>query len=502
MATRNPGRANFILETPAGKTSGYPIRITSIFASLSFHGIFLSYVFLAPAGQRSSTPIYDEFIKPHEHQILYYDYRKKKLPDVTPEKRTEPSKKPRAKQFSPRTVVAAPPKPDSSKQMIFTPAPKIELKQDIAAPDLIVKTITPVILQPPPKPSKAFKAPAQPAKQQAPQRPAVITTEAPRIDLANSQSANPLNVPAAPPKLAKMFVPPPAAAAKPGAAPVISAPAPSMSSPAASSQVALPETADTLLAPPPPAPVATPGNGKVDIAVANLNPPESAKPVLPEGKRAGEFSKAPEKGPPATGAETTAALTVPDLTIRGTGTNTPVKAPEEPPPTTTVLYSERVRNIPTTGLSVPLRPANRMIPAAIDSRFQGRNVYTIVIPIENMPAYSGDWIMWFASKDSAAGGNPIVRAPVPFRKIEKAGNEQRGRSGQRVQVSATLGANGKLTGISVITGAIPGLAEAAIQDIASWEFKPATRNGMPVEVDVVIEIPFNPPPALAKTGAP
>ena len=29
--------------------------------------------------------------------------------------------------------------------------------------------------------------------------------------------------------------------------------------------------------------------------------------------------------------------------------------------------------------------------------------------------------------------------------------------------------------------------------VISWEFKPATRNGAPIDVEVVIEIPFNAP---------
>jgi hypothetical protein len=36
-----------------------------------------------------------------------------------------------------------------------------------------------------------------------------------------------------------------------------------------------------------------------------------------------------------------------------------------------------------------------------------------------------------------------------------------------------------------------------IQDLASWEFKPATRDGAAVDVDVVLEIPFSLPPEIA-----
>jgi hypothetical protein len=44
--------------------------------------------------------------------------------------------------------------------------------------------------------------------------------------------------------------------------------------------------------------------------------------------------------------------------------------------------------------------------------------------------------------------------------------------------------------------------QAAIRDITAWEFTPATRNGLPVAVDVVIEISFVYPQALAKGSQP
>ena len=104
---------------------------------------------------------------------------------------------------------------------------------------------------------------------------------------------------------------------------------------------------------------------------------------------------------------------VPDLTIRQ-----PKKDAASETPMKTILYSETVRSVSVSTLSVPLRPANRMIPRSLDARFQGRNVYTMAVPIENMPAYDGDWIMWFADQESKPGETPLIRAPLPFRKIE------------------------------------------------------------------------------------
>ncbi|MBZ5634651.1 MAG: energy transducer TonB [Acidobacteriia bacterium] len=181
------------------------------------------------------------------------------------------------------------------------------------------------------------------------------------------------------------------------------------------------------------------------------------------------------------------------MTSRGVDRANSDKAPEGTRATRVVIYAERVQNLPTASLSVPLRPATRMIPPAVDVKFRGKNVYAIVIPIENMPVYGGDWIVWFAEKEPKPGETPLVRAPIPFRKVEPADPPSTNRTSQRVQVAALLEKSGKLSTVSVVTSAVPGLAEAVIQDITSWEFKPATRNGVAIDVEVVIEIPFNAP---------
>ena len=58
-------------------------------------------------------------------------------------------------------------------------------------------------------------------------------------------------------------------------------------------------------------------------------------------------------------------------------------------------------------------------------------------------------------------------------------------------MAATLSKEGKLTGVTVLSNPPPAVAQAAMQDLTSWEFKPATRAGAPIEVDIVLEIPFN-----------
>jgi hypothetical protein len=223
-----------------------------------------------------------------------------------------------------------------------------------------------------------------------------------------------------------------------------------------------------------------------------LNP--SNGPV-PNGSRGGQFSRAPTLGEPASGEVSGAGLSVPGLMIRQDRSK-----PSAPPqPTRSILYAEKVGSVPISTLSVPLRPASRTIPRAIDLRFQGRDVYTMVIPIENLPKYSGDWILWFAEREQRPGDRPSLRSPIPLRKTEPMETPlPSARTEFRVQIAAVIKKDGLVERIAVLSSLSPGLVQAVVQDLACWQFKPASRDGVPVDVDAVIEIPFSLPPELAR----
>jgi hypothetical protein len=248
--------------------------------------------------------------------------------------------------------------------------------------------------------------------------------------------------------------------------------------------------------------VSNPGNGTVDIAVASLHPADVVKNNVPEGERPGRFAKAPETGALSSGdIGKTAAVSVPNLTIREDKSK-PVR-PTPDPNSRPVLYAERVRTIPFSTLSVPLRPSNRSIPRNVEARFQGRSVYTMVVPIENLPAYSGDWILWFAERQPVAGQTPVMRAPLPYRRMEPVDQKPPGSSSaERVQIWALLEKDGRLAQMTISSKAGPDAEQAIAQDLESWEFKPATRDGVPIDVEVIIEITFNLPPTLAKRAVP
>jgi Gram-negative bacterial TonB protein C-terminal len=131
-------------------------------------------------------------------------------------------------------------------------------------------------------------------------------------------------------------------------------------------------------------------------------------------------------------------------------------------------------------------------------------VYTMVIPIENLAEYSSDWIIWFAERESKSGSGELnVRAPVPLRKFESVEPVAPGaRTELRVQIAAVISKEGKLEVRALLRNLAPALESEVLRDIQSWEFKPATQDGVPVDIDVVIEIPFSLPPQVARSSGP
>lgn len=490
-------------ELPSERPVAYPIRPTSVIASVAIHCfVIVSLAVIPPYQPVSDRPILDELIQPQKHKIIYYNFRKRP-PDVDPLTKVGDSPRSHGTEPAPQAVIATAPNPKSTQQMIWLPAPKIEIHQDVPTPNMIARMNTSL-------PS----LPAPPKEKPVPAVDGVKATQ-PNTSPADakgdtSHAAESANNAAIVPKQARAFVPPPPSVNQPKLTlPTLisEAPAPVVSSPTTANRLpaGLGMPVLQIAAPPPPtapvAPVANAGNGTVDVAVASLHPTDATKNVVPEGERPGRFAKAPETGAPSSGeVGKTSAVVVPNLTIREDKSK-PVKAPDlnsHP-----VLYAERVRTIPFSTLSVPLRPSNRSIPRTVEARFQGRNVYTMVVPIENLPAYSGDWILWFAERQPVAGQNPVMRAPLPFRKMEAVEQKvQYNANAERVQIWAMLEKDGRLDQLAVSTKAGSDAEQAIVQDLESWEFKPATRDGVPIDVEVVLEITFNLLPAAGKRVIP
>ncbi len=489
---------------------GYRVQPTSFVLSILFHTVVVGGLLLLPhsdfTDQSHRRPIYDELIQPEAKKIVWYSVPKKKLPEVSAEQRIGTFPKPRAPEKADVAIIATAPKPESVKQFIWQPVPKIKLRQDLPAPNLIARAAMAIPAPPPPpepKP-KIDKPDTKGVKSPQPN----ISPPAPNGDVTKAQQVD--TQPVEVPKPRKAFVPPPPSQQPPKLViPVQTAdvPLPDASITGASAaRATLPDGIGAPSfsngAPPPPAappgPANAAGNGKVDIAVVGLHPNDKGQ--VPDGSRPGQFARAPTVGEIATG-EVKGGIGVPNLTIHDDRSVVP--PPRVDSARKIVLYADRLRSLPVSTLSVPLRPASRTIPTRVESRFVGRDVYTMVIPIENIAGYTGDWIIWFAEREQRPGGAPSVLAPIPLRKFESVDPVPPGtRTEIRVQVQAVINKEGKFERVLLLRDLSSALEAAVLRDVKSWEFKPATRDGVPVDIDVVLEIPFSIPPQIAQRSQP
>jgi hypothetical protein len=488
---------------------GYRIRPGSFVLSILFHVVVVAGLLSLPRGnseeQAHKRPLYDELIRPQEKKLVWYSVPKK-LPEVSAEERIGKFPKPRAEKKAEVAIIATAPKPKSVKQFIWQKVPKIQIRQDLPAPNLISRAAMAIPAPPPPPEPKPRidKPDTQGVKSPQPN----ISPPAPNGDVNKAQPIQAQPVEVATPR--KVFVPPPPSQRPPRLViPVQTAdvPVPDASiTGAPMARAVLPEgigaPSFSKGAPPPPnappGPANAAGNGKVDIAVVGLHPND--KGAVPDGSRPGQFSQAPTVGELATG-EVKGGVGVPNLTIHDDRNAVP--PPHVDAPRKIVLYADRLRSLPVSTLSVPLRSATRTLPPRIEERFKGRDVYSMVIPIENIAGYSGDWIIWFAERDQQPGGAPTVLAPIPLRKFESVDPVPPGaRTEIRVQFQAVINKQGKFDRVLLLRDLSPSLEGAVLKDLKAWEFKPATRDGVAVDIDVVLEIPFSLPPQIAQRSQP
>lgn len=118
------------------------------------------------------------------------------------------------------------------------------------------------------------------------------------------------------------------------------------------------------------------------------------------------------------------------------------------------------------------------------------------IDMPNLTSVSGSWILDFAQLDeelsAAARGKGRLATPVLEHKVDpeyppafiKAHVE-----GQ-VILYAIIRKNGTVDSIQRVRGLEPQLDKNAMDALSQWKFQPATRDGVPVDIEAVVFIPF------------
>jgi TonB family protein len=271
----------------------------------------------------------------------------------------------------------------------------------------------------------------------------------------------------------------------------------------------------TAAVPPPPSIGASgastsPAAGR--LIALGVNPVAAVGPVTPPaGNRRGEFAAAPEgrenaSGTPAiTGAGTKTSGTDGRSTVRDRelppglvvgaatpsvsagGTNGSGKNSEAANPAPPLLAKVEPLRVHGRNAAVP----SERVPNEIERKvFGGRRFYSLTLNMPNLNSASGSWVIRFAELKDAGTGELL--APLATRKADPAypAELQRANVQGLVTLYAIIRSDGSVGDVRVLDGADDRLDLYARQALERCRFEPAVKNGEPVALEAVVQVPF------------
>jgi hypothetical protein len=519
--------------SPNGGGNSFSPGPTGFILSFWIHvGVAIGLFLIPPAspgdsdrGERSKR--YDVVMLPKEKGVLWLPVNKT-LPDVSPARPIGTASQPQGREKSrEESIVVQPPGSVPGNQLIWRPEAPTQIEKSVPAPNMIA--VEAAAQKPPPK---AFVVPqSAPPPPPSPQE----LTQPPTVDLkATMPAALPATFAVAKPK-PRSFIPPKEKPRLPVQTAAISEAPPDVTLTSALppgqkaggpflqdtglARVSKPEPrrfmipnggigtkndgtqAGVVLESAPQIGAADQPTGTVTSAVIGLDPGKLSAP-LPDGSRLSSFSRAPNIGDPSSGQPTGGLNTrIPGVSIQGSRGSPDPAAPTVPPAAPRGVSFEIQITPAASTLSAPLQPASRRIPRVIESRFPDRSVYTLVIPKPSLPEYTSDWTIWFAERSPVQGPPALIRAPAPVRKLTHLGAAGGGSPAlpeSWVQITAVIDEQGKVQSVMPLPSRNQEASLKAARDVAQWEFRPAVRNGVPVAVEVVIEMSIRDTTRLAQ----
>ncbi len=271
------------------------------------------------------------------------------------------------------------------------------------------------------------------------------------------------------------------------------------------------------------------GQGQGQLIALGLNPADVRGPIsAPAGNRSGEFHASPSGKADAPGTPNVVGAGTSDQGGgRGAGNGVPagivVGAP--PPGATVSAVAGTPNGASGTGKpggvgsaadldarkrmiaeamkpslpSVRDRPAPATPPtlnddpdASIEQRvFGSKRYYSLVMNMPNLASSTGSWIIRFAElKQSDDKGK--LTAPVATTKVDPAypADVLRDRIEGTVTLYAVIRTDGTVGDIKVLSGVDDRLDANAVHAFYSWHFRPGMKNGEPIPIEAVVQIPF------------
>jgi len=132
--------------------------------------------------------------------------------------------------------------------------------------------------------------------------------------------------------------------------------------------------------------------------------------------------------------------------------------------------------------------------------FASKRIYKMLVNMPNLNSATGSWILNFSELGSNAEGarqasSPDVSAPGPLRKIDPKYPPTliKERVEGEVVLYAVIRSDGSVDSIQLVHGIDEQLDANAMQALSQWKFRPATKQGTPIDLEAIVHIPFRLP---------
>lgn len=253
--------------------------------------------------------------------------------------------------------------------------------------------------------------------------------------------------------------------------------------------------------------------GAGQMVVLGLSPAQPNGAIeVPRGDLDGAFAGSPHGKPNASGApalvaggngaggnggETKDALT--GITIAGhssansvpvVAANTPLPNSAAPPTFPPVNAFAPIRRANVTDIARTTAPG--IAASQSNNVFHSRRSYSMAVNMPNLSSVSGSWIIHFAEVASGSAAPTDLVPPDMVVKADPAYPADLIRQGVQgtVVLYAVIHSDGSVGDVRIMEGVDARLDHYAEIALAECRFRPATRNGSPVELEAVVQIPF------------
>jgi TonB family protein len=222
--------------------------------------------------------------------------------------------------------------------------------------------------------------------------------------------------------------------------------------------------------------------------------PAAAAPPPPPGNRSARFSAGPDaagrEDSPTLSASAKAEFHVPNLSIRS-GPASPAAAGSGPPlAADRAAFRRQLMALATSPqpLSDRLRPPPDTAGPPI---LHGSTVYTMAIDMPNVTSYDGSWTLRFTELGGSSPDDEIT-APLAMHKVDPKyiASAAAEKIEGNVLLYAVIQRDGHVSQVRLVQGVDERLDSSAMAAFSKWVFQPATKNGQPIDLEAVVQIPF------------